>query len=437
MTRLPVMILQTSGIGRALLIAFTTGVASTLLLVAASYVRLSLVSEYDASMHGEHLFGPIGDPGTRGGATFAVVLMVVPFALLLDQAVRLGSSGREARYRALAIAGATRRDLQRWGALEVAAPALVGAVLGIGGFAVLRWLLNGERMSGTGGFVPTTVGPGVATLVVVGAIVAYAVLVGARSGTRVAATTARRPRRPPRTWPGLALIAIPVLALVPTAASQVATLALLALLVIGLALLAPAATYRTAALLRPYASTAAALLACRRLQSDPHPAGRAAAATGAIGLVTGTAAVLVGEVVGYAPDGSDGELTVSLLIVAVAVLLALLVVAGTLAVRSTELILDRRREMAALVATGVPTSTIIDSQRIEARIATLPLGIVGVLLGGAGYGILTNPTAYVVVMVVASVIVTTLLILVASALAVRLVRPWVLAATSPEQLRTE
>lgn len=77
-------------------------------------------------------------------------------------------------------------------------------------------------------------------------------------------------------------------------------------------------------------------------------------------------------------------------LVALCAFMALLVVCGTLAVHSTETILVRRRQMASLVATGIEPSVIGQSQRAEALMATIPLALLGSLLGGLGYGLLSG-----------------------------------------------
>jgi hypothetical protein len=116
---------------------------------------------------------------------------------------------------------------------------------------------------------------------------------------------------------------------------------------------------------------------------------------------------------------------------------ATLVIATSLAVHSAETVLERRREMAALVANGVPASTLVASQRTECLIATLPLAVAGTLLGGFGYGLADGldgvmagyillATAAVALVVASAVWVTT-----------RTLRPWVMEAVSLEQLRTE
>lgn len=103
--------------------------------MAVSIARLGTTGvQFIAQPIGEdsHLLSAVAEPGTRPGVVLGAVLLTVPVLLLLDQAVRLGSTGQQWRYAALATAGATRQDLRRWASIEVALPAFAGAVMGLG-----------------------------------------------------------------------------------------------------------------------------------------------------------------------------------------------------------------------------------------------------------------------------------------------------------------
>ena len=70
-------------------------------------------------------------------ALFACTLLVVPFAALAGSAARLVTARRDARLAALRLAGATRSQVIALTAMDAAAQALVGAVLGILGYVAL------------------------------------------------------------------------------------------------------------------------------------------------------------------------------------------------------------------------------------------------------------------------------------------------------------
>ncbi|WP_143016125.1 hypothetical protein [Nocardioides szechwanensis] len=353
-----------AGRGRAALVVATTAVTSGLLLVAISIARLPGYGDGPhAYSNDDQLLGPLADPGTRPGAVLAVVLLTVPILLLLDQAVRLGSAGQHRSYTALAVAGATRRDLRRWAATEVGVPAFAGAILGIGAWWVLRELLGRELAQHTAALVPTSVGPGAWAVLVVVTVGLYGALVGLRSGSRVTAVVeSGTGRPPPRPWPALLVVA-GVLVMVGWPGIQSTDLAAMigavVLVVAGAIGLTPWAAYRAGGLAARRARTAQMLLAARRLQADPRPAGRAAAAVGAVALATGVLGVFVVDILDSGNNyGEAGEYLVPAAVVGVCTLLAMSMIAASLAVHSVETTIERRREMAALVATGVPASTV-------------------------------------------------------------------------------
>jgi hypothetical protein len=438
---LALTVARAGGRGRAVLVTATTAVVSGLLLVLASMARL----DWDTNMWTGAVIAPIADPGTRPGAMLGVVLLVVPLLLLLDQAVRLGSTARQRRYAALTVAGATSSDVRRWAALEVGGPAAVGAVLGIPTWLVLRYLLTDlPNAHQRAGLVPD-VGPGAWTLLVVAAVTAYGVLVGRRAGSRLSDIVAgsRGLRPPPRPWPALLLVAS-VLLIVTYGGTYgrsdvidlLSPLAAVLCAVGGIAGLAPWAGYRAARALTGRVRTGAGLLAAARLSADPRPAGRAAAAVGAVAITGGVLGAFVPEARRSSGSGWVDDYGIPAAIVAACAVAVVLVVAASLAIHSTETLLERRREMAALVATGVPPVVVAKAQRLECLIATIPLTISGALVGGVGYALLTSFDAVTLSFVALATVVTTAIVLLAVWATTRLLRPWVLDAVDPDQLRT-
>lgn len=442
MRPLGVIVVRAAGLGRASLVAASTAVISGLLLVLASMARL----EWHTHTWGGGLIAPIADPGTRPGAMLGVLLLVVPLLLLLDQAVRLGSTGRQRRYAALAVAGATRGDLRRWAALEVGGPAAAGAVLGIPFWLLLRYLLTDVPHSyRRAGLVPTEVGPGAWALLVVAAVTAYGVVVGLRAGSRMSDVLARSRglQPPPRPWAALLLVAAALLiggyGSLYGRSDVLDTLAPLAAVLCaagGIAGLAPWAGYRAAQALSGRVRTGAALLAAGRLSADPRPAGRAAAAVGAVAMTGGVIGAFVPDARRSSGSGWVDDYGIPAAIVAACAVVVVLVVAASLAIHSTETVLEQRREMAALVATGVPASAVSTAQRLECLITTLPITVAGALLGGFGYGMLDGLDVVVTASVLLATVVTTGIVLAAVWLMTRLLRPWVLEAVDPDQLRT-
>ena len=389
MRPLAVTITLAGGWGRASLVAGTTALVSGLLLAAISMLRLYEAPQWPLD---ERVLGAVRDPGTRPGAILGVLLLALPLVLLLDQAVRLGTTARRQRFAALAVAGATRSDLRRWGAVEVGLPALVGGVLGI----PVWWLLR--QVSGPQGtsLVPTSVGPGAWALLAVLMTGAYGAAVGFRMGSRVGKDPTHQTDRPPRPWAALLLIVAAVLLAVgnDVVDSDLLSLGLVSLLVLAIAGLAPWTAFVVASLVASRTARPALLLAGRRLQLDLGPA-----------LVAGFGA-----------------------------LAALLVIALSLGVHLTESVLERHRELAALVASGVPAEVVSRSQRLECLLATVPLAIVGAAVGGLGYSYLDSMAAATYVL--SAVFITGAASAGACWLVTALLRPWLLDALQPEHLRT-
>ena len=228
---------------------------------------------------------------------------------------------------------------------------------------------------------------------------------------------------------------------------QAVVMAGILLVVLGVVALGPWVAFRSGQRAARRTSDPATLIAACHLVSDPGPAGRAAAALGAIGIVSGTAAVM--ELTVFLGTRIDPFFAISFALVGVALILVLLVTASTLAVHAAESILDRRRVLAALVAAGTPVSVLRDSLRREAMLISMPLSVGGVLLGAVvsgGVGAVSGGTvtfqdgvtlAVPLLFVCGQVTVTVGLTWVAIRIAIRAVEHRLVLATSPDNLRTE
>jgi hypothetical protein len=447
--RLTLTLTRAGGWPRMLLLGSCTAVVCTLMLIVITFARLP-------SSPDEVLFSLVADPGTRVGTAFAAALLTLPPLLLLYQAVRLGTAARDRRLAALRLAGATPAEVRRLGALEVGIPALAGSLAGVALFWLLRLVLgdnathdvhfqsDGYVSTSSLRLLPTSVAPQwwAAILVVIGTTVA-GVTVGARASRGVVVTplgvSRRQASAPPRPW-GLLLLAAAVLGL-PVAlsvgsASAAAPIAIVGLAVLGVVSLAPWAAYRAGRFAESRTDSPAVLLAARRLVADPRPAGRAAAAVGAIALVSGGGAAIAADLVAAGND--DPFYYISLALVAGALLVALLVAIGTLTVHSVESLLDRKRSVASLVALGLPLDELESAQRWEARLVAMPMATAGVLLGSATLAVLGDHVSPVALLVLlADVIITLGLVRLAIIAAVRMTRPWAVRAASAANLRTE
>jgi hypothetical protein len=447
MIRLALTLSRAGGWPRMLLLGSCTAVVCTLLLIVVTFARLPNSPD-------EVLFNLVADPGTRVGTAFATVLLTLPPLLLLYQAVRLGAAARDRRLAALRLAGATPADVRRLGVLEVGIPALAGSIAGVALYWLLRQVLgdnathdvqfesDGYVSTYSLRLVPTSVAPQwwEALLVVLGTTV-VAIAVGARASRGVVVTplgvSRRQASAPPRPW-GLLLLVAAVLML-PVAgtadSSEAVPLAIVGLAVIGVLSLASWAAYRTGRFTESRTSSAAVLLAARRLVADSRPAGRAAAAVGAIALVAGGGASLAADLL--VTENDDPYYYISLGLVAAALLVALLVAIGTLAVHSVESQLDRKRSVASLAALGMSLDELESAQRWEARLVAMPIATFGVLLGSATLVPLGQLSPVALLVLLADVVIVLGLVWLAIIAAVRITRPWAVSAASAANLRTE
>lgn len=432
---------RASGWARSALLASCTATVSGLLLVAVALLCLSDSAD-------EQLASFVRDGGTRGGVVFAVLLLTLPPLLLLDQAVRLGSAHRDRRLAALRVAGATPSEVRRLGAIEVGIPTSVGAVLGLGVFAVLRELLGGQTYDPHAYYgsnfavVPTTGAPNAWQAAVVVIVVAVAgTFVGwwaSRAVVKAPLGVTRRERqRPPRPW-GFLLLLLAVV-LTPTSLSNdhrtdFVVFIVIALLVAAPVVLAPRIAFVIARRLAGRTDRPASLLAAQRIIAQPGAAGRAAAAIGGIALVSG-------GVVGFVLDvrnSDDSSYMAGAILVAFSLLVGLLISSGSMAVHSVESLLDRQREVAFLAASGMLESELELAARREITMVALPLAGVGSALGAVTLPVIGGGSLVeLIVAVVLGVGITVTLVWLASALAVRSVRPWARRAASPINLRTE
>jgi hypothetical protein len=261
----------------------------------------------------------------------------------------------------------------------------------------------------------------------------------------------RRVRRPaPRPW-GLLLVGTGLGAMAVAASGvfgrgQAVVMAGILLVVLGVVALGPWVAFRSGQRAARRTSDPATLIAAGHLVSDPRPAGRAAAAVGAIGIVSGAAAVMEVGTFFYS-SFIDPFFVISFALVGVALVLVLLVTASTLAVHAAESLVDRRRVLAALVAAGTPVSVLRDALRREAMLTSMPLSVGGVLIGAVVAGVVgvasadSTGTPMVnlagLLVVCGQVALTVGLTWAAIRIAIRAVGPQLVLATSPDNLRTE
>jgi hypothetical protein len=425
---------RAGGWPRMLLVGACTAVVSGLLLVIAAILRLP-------AEPAEPLFALVAEPGLRGGTVFGTAMLCVPAVLLLYQAVRLGTAARERRLAALRLAGATPGDVRVLGAIEVAIPAFAGSVAGVGVYGGLRITL-GDSVATSFRLVPTTVRPAwwhVALVVV--AVTALGLVVGLLASRRAVVTplglTRRASSGPPRPWGLLLLLAagavLTTALKLPSRVTPVAIFAVVALAVLGIVSLASWITYGVARYVLARTASPTLTLAASRVVAEPRAVGRAAAAVGGIALVAGGGGMSAAPILG---ETGDPFYAVSYGLVALLLLVALLMVVGTLAVHSVESLLDRKRSIAALAALGTSIDEMERAQFAEISLAAMPVAAAGALLGTVAVGGVGVATPIYILVQLPIVAATLGLVWTATAVAVRATRPWVRRAIAVENLRT-
>jgi hypothetical protein len=448
-----------SGVSRAALVTFATALVAGLLLVVVTVLLFA-----EDPRQSESLGNLVADPGVRAGYVFGLLLICIAPLTLLRQVVRLGTAAREQRLASLRMAGATPGDVRRWGALEVATPAFLGGLLGYPVFLALR-LVFGGHPSGSSAMVrpgsdsfaqelrliPMSVQP------TWWHVLAVAVLVGAMGAVAGATTTRgltispvgvsrRAPRSAPRPW-GVVLMLLAVAAFVlsfvggaPDVPGTLFGIVVVSLLVLGLLALTPWIAYRVGRAVAARASQPHVLLAARRLATDPRPAGRAAAAIGAIGMVAGAGGALASDLPSTAGGQGFGAVdpmyTVPVALVAGVLVAAMLLVVLSLTVHGVESLVDRRRAIASLAALGTAQGELLRVQRWEVGLVAVPVTALGVLIGSVPYVVVADwfgPYVWIPVLVDLTTVALAWLAVLTSA---RLTRRWLMRTASPANLRT-
>lgn len=332
--------------------------------------------------------------GLRPGVVTALVLMVVPVLVFLGMCARIAAAQRDRRLAAVRLAGADPGQVRLLAALDTAVPAAAGALLGLLAVAVGKGLLESsyqrnEAVLGAARALPTDVPlPPVRTLLVLLLVPALSAASAVLALRRVETTplgVSRRARPAPGAG-GFAVLLGGVVAVV--CAPLLGDAALLpltlgaALLMLGLVSSSSWLTARTGAVAARFARRPALLLAGRRLQADPRAQGRALAGVVLAVLVASAAAVLR-EVTLRGADPSDDFYRNAYDLVDLALLVALVVAAAGLVVAACEAVLERRRTLAALSASGVPLTVLRRAMLLQSLLPAVPAVLLAAAVGTA------------------------------------------------------
>jgi hypothetical protein len=446
-----------SGLARAVLVALATSLVSALLLVVVTVLLLGPGGQ------SEQLANVVAEPSLRGGYLFAILLICIAPLTLLRQVVRLGTAAREQRLASLRLAGATPSDVRRWGALEVGLPALAGGLLGYPVFLALRAVFGGDPTAsplvvrvGYDEFarelrvIPTSVEPTWWHVLVVAALVGVGGALAGATATRgliisPVGVSRRAPRSAPRPW-GAVLLLLAVVAVVLSLGGPaeghgtLAGIVVVSLMVLGLLALTPWIAYQVGCAVAARASRPHVLMAARRLAGDPRPAGRAAAAIGAIGMVAGAGSALLADLPSTAGGRGFGAVdpmyTVPMMLVAGILVVALVLVVLSLTVHGVESLVDRKRAIASLAALGATHDDLLRVQRWEVGLVAVPVTALGVLIGSVPYVIVADRSAAYAWIPLLVDVITVAFAWLAVLASARLTRRWLVHTASPTNLRT-
>ncbi|MDQ0760871.1 hypothetical protein QFZ22_006470 [Streptomyces canus] len=368
---------------------------------AALATGFALAAVSLASLQGQYAIpvgaGLLDEPGTRAGVIVSLLLLLVPVLGFLGQCARIGALHRDRRLAGLRLAGASSAQVRRISALETGLACLLGSVLAT--VASVMVLLGQWRS-------PTALTWAGIAVIGLGVPVLGA-SAGALALRRVVASPlgwVRRVRSRSRRTSGLLFAGgvLLVAALAPVAVAVTAGGSPHGsrspfeggpLIVAGLLVVVGAAAVGlvggTAGLmgrvLARRAGTAATLIAAERLREDPWAAARTHAAVLLV-TVVGTGFVGVRQALNAELDqtrylAADRSFyTAGLDLTAAAILVALAITLGGLAVGTVESLATRRRGLAAQAAAGVPRSVLGRALLLETALPLAP----ALLLGGAG-----------------------------------------------------
>jgi ABC-type antimicrobial peptide transport system permease subunit len=234
----------------------------------------------------------------RDAFVVGAIAFVFPILILVGTATRLAAARREERYAALRLVGGTSRQISVISSVDAVVSALLGAVLGIGIFTLLRTPLADTAITSARYFynevTPTAAGY-LAVLVTVPAASAISSLLSQRRVRISPLGVSRRVTPPaPTAWriaPLLAGIVLIIVGLDLTTTYSIGgpTFPGLIIILIGLVISGPWLTARAARMFGRLMKGASSLLATRRLADNPKAAFRSVS-----GLVL---AVFLGTVV--------------------------------------------------------------------------------------------------------------------------------------------
>ncbi len=406
---------------RMVMTALGSAAAVVAWLCAATVAAMGIADFAPSDPH--YTTDVIAQPGLRAGVIATFILLTIPVLGLVAQTARLGAPARDRRIASMRLAGATPGQSIAIAAGESGMAAVLGTVIGLVTYLVLRKVLDHPDRQGRRA-IPTDVLPPVWAMTIICVLLPIVVVAITalllRMATLAPLSVTRQVRR--KAGPsaaigllilvGLGLFAgiVPLVDLLGRHGRIVPGWVTLLLFYVGVLCAAVGVSigagwiaYTVGRGLRRFGPSPASRLAGSRMVADPWQGSRAFGvliiavlfAGGVAGVYQSFATMEVtrhATDIAYARAMHDPSLaapmdtfyTHTTLLAGIAVGVATIVAAFGLLVSLTETIVSRRRAYAALVASGVPRSVLARTQLWQ----TMSLAVPALLLAaGVGVGL--------------------------------------------------
>lgn len=349
----------------------------------------------------------------------ALLLLCVPLMIFMGLCTRVGAPARDRRLAMFRMAGATPAEATRIAAFETGLSALLGALAGTVAFFVGRLLLDGTSVgrftltmadgstrteTGAARLLPTDVHLPIPIIMGVIAAVAFGSTIASVVALRKVrispfGVTRKAPVNPPtktaavlfllgagglivlgvvsRGWTGQ----LPVIVLV--------ALTLFSMCVIGLLMGSASLSVGVGRFLAPRTSRPDILIASRRMIDAPFTASRAAASVLLAVLIGGA---ILGTRANFlaSQDRADTFYADTFDLLNVVLVAAIVLSAANLLITTSEAIVERRRTLAALAASGTPRAVLARAAIMESLVPLVPAVILasaaGVLASRSFFG---------------------------------------------------
>ena len=349
--------------------------------------------------NGPYSINLIDEVGLRPGVIVALLALLAPIVLFVGLCTRVGAPARDRRLAMFRMAGATPNQATKIASFETSFAAFLGGLLGLAIFLAGRFMLDeGPLVGSAERTFPTDASIPLVAFVAVVAVLTLGALGSASLATRKVRISpfgvTRSQNTDPPTTRAVTMFLLGSAGLIaagvilrgsPTLYEQAFALFALGAFVCfmlcagGLLLGSASFAYVAGKFFAPRASRADLLIASRRMLAAPYTASRT------------TASVILAALIGSAVQGARAAFLTSAQpagtpfdeedlafykdsfdLLNVVLIVAILVATASLLVTASEAIVERRRTLATLVASGTPRSVVARAAMLESLIPLVP-----------------------------------------------------------------